>query len=411
MSPAKIAYLHLVRRRLSSLIVLLGIVLAVATSGILLRLYSLSNARFASLIHTGDAIIGAKSGALDLLLGMLNFEGDYPEYIPANLYTTLKNQESLHFEDKATVDPQFIRGVFPFVLMAKADSFRVYATAYEFFSFKESSLPEISDGSAPGALNQVVVGSEVAARLGLKVGATLPARTWIGGEPNSENAQSLQVVGIFKSTGHAWDRVILAGWDTAEKVFNDNSLLFRTPWGTKVMNFMLVYLKDGGFAHLDSLINRRTVAQMISVGEGERKLQELTGAGRELGLLVAGIILLLGFSSVASMMIGRFESMNVQLAVLRALGYSRQDLMKVLLFEAVYLGLGACLLGACLDAAIFPWLRSLLGANLPGADAVSVTIWQSWPVWGAIIAGNLLSVLYPIWRISKQNIHTSLRSI
>lgn len=60
MSPARIAYLHLIRRKFSTLVVLLGIVLAVATSGILLRLYSLSNARFATLINTGDAIIGAK---------------------------------------------------------------------------------------------------------------------------------------------------------------------------------------------------------------------------------------------------------------------------------------------------------------------------------------------------------------
>lgn len=411
MSPAKIAYLHLIRKKFSSLIVLLGIVLAVATSGILLRLYSLSNERFASLINTGDAIIGAKSGALDLLLGMLNFEGDYPEYIPMNLYTTLKNQESLHFEDKATVNANFIRAVFPFALVAKTDEFRVYTTASDFFNFKEKDLPEIEAGNAPTAAGQVVVGSAVASRLKLKIGDTLPARVWVGGEPAPENSQTLHVVGIFRATAKAWDRIVLGGWETADKIFNDNSLLFRTPWGTKVMNFMLIYLKDGGFGHLESLINRRTVAQMVSVGEGYRKLNELTGTGRELGLLVAAIIILLGFSSVASMMMGRFESMNVQLAVLRALGYSKGDLFKVLLYEALYLAVLACLLGALMDASVFPWLRSLLGANLPGEDIVSMPIWTSWPVWLAVIAGNIISVLYPIWRISKQNIHTSLRSI
>jgi putative ABC transport system permease protein len=411
MSPAKIAYLHLVRRKFSSLIVLAGIVLAVATSGILLRLYSLSNQRFTTLIHSGDAIVGAKSGALDLLLGMLNFEGDYPEYIPSNLYTTLKNQESIHFEDKATVAPNFIRAVFPFALVGKVSDFRVYTTSTDFFNFKEKDLPEIVSGGAPTAASQVAVGAEVAARLKVQVGDTLPARVWVGGEPFNENSQTLKVVGIFKETHKAWDRIALANWDTAEKIFNENVMLFRTPWGTNVMNFMLIYLHDGGFAHLDSLINRRTVAQMVSVGGAYAKLEELTGTGKELGLLVAAIILLLGFSSVASMMVGRFESMNVQLAVLRALGYSKNDLVKVLLYETLYLALTACLVGAFLDATIFPWLRSLLGANLPGEDIISMSIWTSWPVWVAVITGNLLSVLYPIWRISKQNIHTSLRSI
>lgn len=411
MSPARIAYLHLIRRKFSTLVVLLGIVLAVATSGILLRLYSLSNARFATLINTGDAIIGAKSGALDLLLGMLNFEGDYPEYIPMNLYTTLSHQESLQFEDKAVVNPNFIRGVFPFVLFGKSAQFRVYATSSPFFGFKEKDLPEFESGSGPNLVDQVAIGSEVAAKMHIKVGDSLPMRVWIGGDPVAQDSETLHVVGVYKSTGKAWDRIVLSSWETAEKVFNENAILFHTPWGTKVMNFMLVYLKDGGFSHLESLINRRTVAQMVSVGEGYRKLNELTGTGHELGLLVAAIILILGFTSVASMMMGRFESMNVQLAVLRALGYSKKDLFKVLLYEALYLALTACLVGALLDAAIFPWLRSLLGANLPSEDIVSMPIGASWPVWVAVIAGNLLSVLYPIWRISKQNIHTSLRSI
>ncbi len=411
MSPAKIAYLHLVRNKFSSLIVLVGILLAVATSGVLLRLYSLSNERFMGLIDTGDAIIGAKSGALDLLLGMLSFEGDYPEYIPMNLYATLKDQQSLHFEDKATVSANFIRAVFPFALVAKTDEFRVYTTSGDFFNSKEKGLPEFETGRAPTASGQVVVGSRVASRLKLKMGDTLPARVWVGGEPAPEASQTLHVVGIFKTTDRAWDRIVLGGWETADKIFNDNAVLFRTPWGTKVMNFMLVYLKDGGFGSLESLINRRTVAQMVSVGEGYRKLNELAGTGRELGLLVAAVILLLGFSSVASMMMSRFDSMNVQLAVLRALGYSKRDLFKVLLYEALYLAFLACLLGALIDGSVFPWLRSLLGANLPGEDIVPMPIWTSWPVWLAVIVGNIISVLYPIWRISKQNIHTSLRSI
>jgi hypothetical protein len=36
--------------------------------------------------------------------------------------------------------------------------------------------------------------------------------------------------------------------------------------------------------------------------------------------------------------------------------------------------------------------------------------WEMNSIWW-VIGGNILSALYPIWRISKQNIHTSLRSI
>jgi ABC-type lipoprotein release transport system permease subunit len=174
---------------------------------------------------------------------------------------------------------------------------------------------------------------------------------------------------------------------------------------------MLVYLKPGGLPRLQALINQRTVAQAISVEGGFQKLEDLTGSGKELGLLVAVIILLLSFSAVASMMIGRFESMNVQMAVLRALGYSKKELAQMLIYEAVILTLLACVLGAAIDGFLFPWLRTLLGANVPSTEVVSMALWQSWPVWVTVLVGNLVSVLYPIWRISKQNIHLSLRSL
>jgi putative ABC transport system permease protein len=411
MTPARIAFLHLVRRKFSTSIVLLGIILAVATSGLLLRLYNLTNERFASLIHTGDAIVGAKSGSVDLLLGMLNFEGDYPDFIPMNLYNTLKTQETIRFEDKAEANSQFIQQIFPFLLFAKADRYRVYASSTDFFNFHGAEMPEMDQGTTPTTPNEIVVGASVADHLHVQVGDSLPARTWLTEEPSTVEAQKYKVDGVWKRTGHAWDRIALANWVTADKILAENPLLLRTPWGGKVLHFMLVYLKPGGFTPLQNLVNQRTVAQSISVSSGFEKLSELTGAGRELGLFVAIIILILGFSSVASMMMGRFDSTNVQLAVLRALGYSKKELAQVLIYEALYLALIACLLGACLDAATFPWLRELLGGNLPPEDIIPMSLWRSWPVWTAALCGNILAVLYPIWRISKQNIHMSLRNL
>lgn len=411
MSPAKIAYLNLIRRKFSTAILFIGIVLAVTTSGLLLRLYELSADRFDGLTNAGDAIVGAKAGPIDLLLGMENFEGSFPEYIPLNLYQTLKRKEGLQFEDKTSVGVQFVRDVFPFVLFAKAEDFRVYATSADFFTAQNLGAPKITAGRAPKASNEIVIGDLVARRFKLQVGQDILTGAWVGAEAPSAPKDRMTVTGIIEPTGRAWDRIALADWSAPQKVFAENAKSLRTPWGPNILHFMLVYLTPEGLKPLKNLINDRTVAQAVSVESATAKLRELTGTGQELGLVMASVILLLSITSVASIMVGRFESRTVQLAVLRSLGYSKADLSKVLILEAIMITLAACFVGALFDAVLFPELRSLLGANIPSDEIVSSMIWQSWPVWASVVIGNILSVLYPIWRISKQNIHLSLRSL
>ena len=128
-------------------------------------------------------------------------------------------------------------------------------------------------------------------------------------------------------------------------------------------------------------------------------------------MIMTIIILLLGAFTVTAMMITRFESMTVQLAVLRALGYSKLQMTGVLTWEALLLGGSACVVGAVIDALLFPWIRELLGSNLPSVDIVSISIWQSSPIWLAAIVGTLLSVLIPLWRLYRQNLHLSLRNL
>ena len=83
MNALRLAILNLTRRRVPTFLALLSIAISVGFSGVLLRLYFLSESRFSTLAKGGDAIVGAKSGGLDILLNCLNLEGPYPGYIPS----------------------------------------------------------------------------------------------------------------------------------------------------------------------------------------------------------------------------------------------------------------------------------------------------------------------------------------
>lgn len=414
MSPWKLAFTHLWRKKLSSFLALAGIALSVATSGVLLRLFLLSQARFQSLAVTGDALVGAKSGDLSILLGALNLEGPYPDFIPRALYDSLAARQDIHFEDGAQSGGSSIERIVPFVIFARVGSHRVIGTTDLFVRTGASNMPSLAQGRWPESPGGVVLGSEATRDLGLKLGDSISVEAWVSATPSRDHL-SLRVEGILAPTHKAWDRGLYSDLATAEGVFARHQGEFASIWKAKVLHYYLIYLRPerglAGWEWLKSLVNQRTVAQVVAVDEAVRELRDLTGAQEQLGLLVSVVIVLLGALSITTLMITRFESMGQQLAVLRALGYSRRELSLILLFEALMIGGSAAGLGALLDGLVFPWLRQLLGENLPSPDLVSVGLWHSFPVWIAALVGCLISILLPLWRLWRQNIHRQLREI
>src|SRR5690606_16596367 len=112
----------------------------------------------------------------------------------------------------------------------------------------------------------------------------------------------------------------------------------RSIWASDVLSYFLVYLRPSGFAPLEALVNRRTVGQIVNVDEQKERLREISGVGKSIGLFVTGFVILLGGLSVCSMLVTRFEGMSLQLAILRALGYTKREISRWLMWEGFSLG-------------------------------------------------------------------------
>jgi putative ABC transport system permease protein len=412
MSLFRLAFLNLWRRKTPTLIALLSIGISVACGGILLRLYLLSNSRFASLGKGGDALVGAKAGGIEILLGALNLEGPYPGFIPAKLYFSLKDRKSVGFEDGYKSQPSYVQSVIPFLYFGKYRNYRVIGTDESFLHrpIAEDSLT-LARGNWFTGNEEIVVGSEVAARERIQVGDKLIVDRWTGNDPTSASPLTFTVSGVLSPTDSVWDRALYGDLNQAQKVLSESDLAGRSIWKSEVLHYFLIYVSPEGLPALESLINRRTVAQVVSVPAQIESLERLTGTGRQLGLWITALIVLLAGLGVASMMATRFDAMAIQLAVLRALGYERKQIAAWLIWEGKLLGWSACLLGGILDAALFPWLRGLLGATLPPPPLVDSFLWQSWPVWGMAILATILAVVLPVIRIYGQDVHSSLRGV
>lgn len=413
MKPLKLAYLSLIRHRFSTIITVIAVGLSVACGGILLRLYNLSESRFSTMGHGGDAIIGAKSGGIEIMLDSLNAEGSYPDFLPYKLFESLRAEQNVKFEDGQSIKPTTIRSIIPFIYFGKFENYRVVGTDDSFYhrpNDQESLV--ISSGRWFQNKNEIVIGSAVASARGIKVGDSIKINPWITDEPSRIDLD-FTVVGIALRTDSQWDRTLFASVADAHQVIDRFPELIarRSIWGPNVLNYFLVYLSPGGFSKLESLINRRTVAQVVNIEEQKDKLKEITGVGKSVGFFVTLLVILLGGLSVCSLFVTRFESMALQLAVLRALGYTRFEISKWLLWEGFLLGCLGVLLGMAVDAFVFPILRGSLGSALPPPDLVASSILDSSSVWCMAILATVVAVLLPVIRMAGQDTHSALKGL
>lgn len=413
MSPFKLARLSLSRHRFSTMITVIAIGLSVACGGILLRLHQLSEARFSTLANGGNAIVGAKAGGIEILLGSLNGEGGFPDFLPYKLFESLRAQQAVAHGDGAVTRPSYIESIIPFVYFGKYDKYKVVGTDDSFYHRKRPGESLIlTEGKWFSQNGEVVLGAAVAKDKKVRVGDSIQVRPWIGANTLFQEVE-LKVTGILLPTGTQWDRTSFSSVNQAHQIFEQNlpSVASKSIWGPDVLHYFLVYLNPGGFAPLEALVNRRTVGQVVQVEEQKERLREISGVGKSVGLFVTAFVILLGGLSVCSMLVTRFEGMSLQLAVLRALGYTKKEISRWLMWEGLLLGVMGVVLGTVIDSVGLPILRSLLGTALPPPELVSSSIIGSSMIWAIAIIATMTSVIVPMARMSRQDTHSSLRGM
>lgn len=406
MTPFRLAVLNLFRRPLSTWIAIFGIATAVGASSSLLKMYLLSQSRFQTLAVEGQSLVGAKAGGIEILLGGLNLEGPVPGFLPQNLYLSLKSRQSVRFEDGGESRPSYLKAVIPFLYFARLDDYRVLGTSEDFFHRPEASdSPQFAEGKWVAGPDEIVVGSYVAAEKGLHPGSSVRVESVVGSTPHG---YEMKVAGVLKSTGKVWDYALFTSLEEGQKRLLPTDLAGRSIWGANVLHYFLLYHDGAGGEALRSLIDQRTVGQMVSINGEIEHLQTLTGTGRTFGFLLTCLILFLSSSSVASMMVARFDSMSTQLAILRAIGYQRGEIAFWLLWEGLILGVIACVIGALVDLAVFPWIRAASGLELP--SYIPSPFLQTSVIWLAAIAVTVAAVMIPLLRLYRQDVNASLKA-
>ncbi|MEV6492414.1 ABC transporter permease, partial [Actinoplanes sp. NPDC051633] len=242
-------------------------------------------------------------------------------------------------------------------------------------------------GHAPQRDDEIVVNAQVAEQAGLSVGDRVGVLTR---EPKKE----FTLAGIF---GYSGDRDSLGG---------SQEVLFTTPVAQRLMLgetgvFSAIDVRAAGGVTPEALRDRiaATVGPGYDVKTGDQ-LAEATAAGLQEGLGFFNKILL-GFAGVA-LFVGVFLILNTfsiivaqrtrELALLRAMGASRRQVIGSVLVEALVIGLLAAVLGLAAGVGVGYGLASLFSSFAGGLALASVGVPLA-AVLSSLIVGVVVTVV------------------
>ena len=392
-------------RRLTLGLTLLAIALASALLLSVERLRENARASYANALSGTDLIVGARGSGLQLVLHAVFRVGEPVAPLRWESYAKLAADPAVAWSVPLSLGDSH-RG-FP-VLGTNADYFRHYRHgAREALRF--------SAGEPFAELFETVLGADVAARLGYRVGDTLTLSHGVGGVPGLEHADKpFRIVGILAPTGSPVDRTLHISLEAMEAIHLDwqagapipgfniaPELATRFDLTPKTISAALIGLhqRTSVFA-----VQRKIAAwpgealQAVLPGVVLDQLWEYVGNGERLLDALAWLILGSSLAGLAAVLLAGLGERRRELAILRAVGAGPRHIAALLLIESAALGLAGAGIGlaavVAASAAAGPTLALHWGIHLA----------SPWPSAGelarlaAIVATTALAGLWPAWR-------------
>ncbi|MFN7732344.1 MAG: ABC transporter permease [Pirellula sp.] len=441
MNLLAIAIRNLSYRRLATFLTALSMALGVALVVLVLTISGVIEKSLERSSNVGyNLIIGAKGSPLQLVFNTVFFLSKPVENIPYSYYMEYlpgdgRQQElariggELKEPDRKGLYSFLMKGGFaiPLCMGDYVEQFRCVATIPEYFEWLKHGNDQdyrfaqgrnFVDFSEENGYFEAVVGSEVAEVLKLKIGDEVFASH--GAESGESHAQGFRVVGILEATGTPNDRgafVNIEGFylleghvapdrdeesglekaNTAQGPKRE-SRLSRARLPIEKREVTAILLKPTGFAAigLEKQVNKTKFAQAVSpIGQIEGLLGVFV---RPLRWALLGLTSLVCVVSAIGILVSIYNSMNERkkdIAIMRALGASRDHIIAIILLESLLIalvgGLVGWLVGHALGPLSNPWTMPATGVRIEWFSWNSQ--WEKWIVPGLVLVGTLAGVI------------------
>lgn len=383
-----------------------------------------------------DLVVGAKGSPLQLILSSV-YHVDFPT-------GNIKMEDA----QKLTRN-RLVKKIIPLALGDNYQGFRIVGTNHDYL---ELYAAEFAEGKPFELPFEVVIGSEIAEKLKLKPGDEFTSSHGISVGSHDHDEHNFVVAGVLMPRGNVVDRLILTsiesvwyshdeGVEIVEEGTESDSLpsgelqneddhiegasddhaKFHSPIAKtgfplsdqdrEVTTLLLQYRNPIAAVQLPRMINSGTSMQAASPSFEMSRLFELLGVGISLLQGLAFVLIVIAGLGIFIALYNSLKERKYDLAILRAIGASRGQLLTLIFLEGIMLTFLGAVLGIALGH-IFLWLL----VNSSDQNVVSaIQPWiflkeELWIVAYALTVGVVASII-PAWSAYQTSIAKQLTKV
>ena len=295
-----------------------------------------------------------------------------------------------------------IEHIIPFWVTGEAIESRdeiYYGTAYGIEADELSNLIELDEGRLfKSGSTECVVGHHIASELELKTGSKVEI-----------DGSRLRVVGILKEQGIGFDisadGSIFTSFDMYEKLYPEEG----EGYDQVVVIVEDVNQVDAVKDDIDKVLNKKE--KTVEIFATNMISEEIDTAFRSISLFLMGIgsisLLVAGVSILNVMLMSTMERTR-EIGIMKAVGASKNDVLKMFLYEALFLGIIASAAGGILTVGGSLGLIYLITKDISYFFSLTTILYIcAGVVFG--IATSLIGGLYPAWKASMMKPLDALR--
>ena len=340
-----------------------------------------------------DLVVGAKGSPLQLILAGV-FHLDVPTgNIPLDAVKTLREHP-------------LVERVVPISLGDSLSGYRIVGSTLQYPALYGAQLAQ---GAYWTDQLQAVLGADVAADTGLKIGDAFTGTHGLGASGEAHGDTPYRVTGRLARCGCVLDRLVLTDlqsvWAVHETMMATDDEDKKLLEAEREVTLLLVgYRSPLAAISVPRWVNAQDGLQAAAPALESARLLRMVGAGTDV-LQGFGAVLLL--SAAASVFVGLVHAVREResdLAMLRMLGAPPHRVAALVFAEALWLAL----LGAALGLLLGHALSGLLGWELARRRSLHVSagwwsVEQAWII-GATLALALLAAALPAWRALRLDV-------
>ena len=402
-------------RRLTLGLTLIAIAFSVTMLAGVERIRRDARQGFAQSVSGTDLVIGARTSPVQLML-----------YSVFRIGEATNDIRWRSFQDIAAHPA--VAWAIPLSLGDSHHGFPVLGTTsayFEHFRYGASRPLSFAAGKRFDKLFDVVLGAEVAQRLGYRLGDRITLSHGAGDSGLAEHADKPFIVaGILERTGTPVDRTAHISLEAMEAIHLDWQGGARLPGFSvaaddvrkfdltpRQITAALVGLNSrAGVFKMQRLVNEYTQEPLLAVlpGVALDQLWQVVGIVERALLAVSAMVVLVGLSGLAAVILAGLTERRRELAILRSVGARPREVFVMLMLEGLALTVLGALSGiALLDlvaALCAPWIQAHYGLAIGTAPLAPDEL----PLLGAVIGIGLIASLAPGYRAYRLSLADGL---